>query len=68
MKASELVEILERPITVLEKAQLIMDAFTAKAPSALNIKPDKPRKKREPRKPQPSGLLDMATHEATTTS
>lgn len=35
-------------------------------PSAFNLKPATPRKKREPRKPQPNGHLDLTPHEEAT--
>ena len=43
----ELIEILERPMSTLEKALAIRTALKATAPSALNIKPKQERKKRE---------------------
>lgn len=54
----ELLEILERPVTNLEKALAIRSAITAKMPSALNIKPQVPRKKREAKQPKAVPALE----------
>lgn len=59
----ELIEILESPRSNLEKALAIRAALKAAMPSALNIKPKTERKKREARKPQPNGHLDLTPHE-----
>lgn len=51
MTDSELIEILERQVSNLEKALAIRTALNASTPSALNIKPQKERKKRQPKSP-----------------
>ena len=61
----ELLEILERPASNLEKALAIRTLLKVAQPSALNIKPKTERKKREARKPQPNGH-DTAPHEEAT--
>lgn len=53
MTDSELIEILERPVSNLEKALAIRTALKASTPSALNVKPDKQRKKRQVKIPPP---------------
>ena len=62
----ELLTILESPRSNLEKAIAIRAALQSAAPSALNIKPKTERKKRDARKPQPSGHLDLTPHEEAT--
>lgn len=63
----ELLEILERPASNLEKALAIRTLLKVAQPSALNIKPQEKRKKREARKPQPNGHLDLTPHEEAAT-
>jgi hypothetical protein len=67
----ELLEILERPVSNLEKALAIRVLLKASQPSALNIKPIQPRKKRAQRAPEikggiPGDLLNGAGHEGPT--
>lgn len=62
----ELLTILESPRSNLEKAIAIRAALKAAQPSALDIKPIVQRKKREARKPQPNGHLDLTPHEEAT--
>jgi hypothetical protein len=64
----ELLEILERPVSNLEKALAIRVLLKASQPSPLNIKPIQPRKKRAQRAPEikggiPGDLLNGASHE-----
>jgi len=69
MTFEELLTILKDPTrTDYQRAADIHAALTkASQPSALNIKPKTERKKREPRKPQPNGHLDLpAIHEEAT--
>ena len=69
MTDAEIMELLTRDCDNWQKGKVLREAFDAitkaSQPSALNIKPDKPRKKREPRKPptQSHDLLNEATHE-----
>lgn len=65
----ELLEILERPASNLEKALAIRTLLKIAQPSALNIKPQVPRKKREAKQPKPvpaHDLLNGAGHEGPT--
>ena len=68
MTYEQILEILKDPHrTDYQRAADIHAALTkATQPSALNIKPQVPRKKREARKPQPNGHLDTAPHEEAT--
>ena len=68
MTFEEIVAILKDPQrTDYQRAADIHAALTKAAqPSALNIKSQVPRKKREPRKPQPNGHLDLTPHEEAT--
>lgn len=50
----ELLQILESPRSNLEKAIAIRAALQSAAPSALNIKPQVPRKPRQVRTPKPA--------------
>ncbi len=61
MTFDEIVQILKNPQrTDYQRAADIHAALTkATQPSALNIKSQVPRKKREARKPQPNGHLDL---------
>ncbi len=69
MTFDEIVAILKDPTrTDYQRAADIHAALTkASQPSALNIKPKTERKKREPRKPQPNGHLDLTPHEEAAT-
>jgi hypothetical protein len=66
----ELLEILERPVSNLEKALAIRVLLKASQPSALNIKPQIQRKKREAKQPGRIGdtlpLANGAGHEGPT--
>ena len=62
----ELLTILESPRSNLEKAIAIRAALKAATPSAFDVKPIVQRKKREARKPQPNGHLDLTPHEEAT--
>jgi hypothetical protein len=63
----ELLEILERPVSNLEKALAIRVLLKASQPSPLNIKPQVQRKPRSPNKPKPApDLLNGASHEGPT--
>ena len=68
MTFDEIVQILKDPTrTDYQRAADIHAALTKAAqPSALNIKPKTERKKRESRKPQPNGHLDLTPHEEAT--
>lgn len=69
MTYEEILTVLKDPTrTDYQRAADIHAALTkASQPSALNIKPKTERKKREPRKPQPNGHLDLpAIHEEAT--
>lgn len=68
MSFEELLTILKDPTrTDYQRAADIHAALTKAAqPSALNIKPKTERKKRDPRKPQPNGHLDLTPHEEAT--
>jgi hypothetical protein len=62
----ELLEILERPASNLEKALAIRTLLKVAQPSAFNIKPQVQRKKREAKQPKPvptPDLLNGAGHE-----
>ena len=70
MTDAEIMELLTRDCDNWQKGKILREAFDAitkaSQPSAFNVKPDKPRKKREPRKPAPTSthdLLNEATHE-----
>lgn len=65
MTYEQILEILKDPHrTDYQRAADIHAALTkATQPSALNIKPKTERKKREARKPQPNGHLDLTPHE-----
>ena len=52
----ELLEILERPASNLEKALAIRTLLKVAQPSAFNIKPQVERKKRAPNKPKPAAV------------
>jgi hypothetical protein len=52
----ELLEILERPASNLEKALAIRVLLKASQPSVLNIKPQVERKKRAVNKPKPAAV------------
>ena len=69
MTFDEIVQILKDPTrTDYQRAADIHAALTkATQPSAFNIKPATPRKKREARKPQPNGHLDLTPHEEAAT-
>ncbi len=56
----ELLEILERPASNLEKALAIRTLLKVAQPSALNIKPKQERKKREARQPKQPALNGFA--------
>ena len=65
----ELLEILERPASNLEKALAIRTLLKVAQPSALNLKPQVQRKKREAKQPKPvpaHDLLNGAGHEGPT--
>lgn len=67
----ELLEILERPASNLEKALAIRTMLKATQPSALNIKPQVQRTKRAQKAPEikggiPGDLLNGAAHEGPT--
>lgn len=67
----ELLEILERPASNLEKALAIRTLLKATQPSALNIKPQVQRTKRAQKAPEikggiPGDLLNGAAHEGPT--
>ena len=68
MTFEEIVAILkDHTRTEYQRAADIHAALTkASQPSALNIKPKTERKKREARKPQPNGHLDLTPHEEAT--
>lgn len=69
MTENELFQVLTSDLSVWDKGKAIMELVSQKnpQPSALNIKPKTERKKREPRKPQPNGHLDLpAIHEEVT--
>ncbi len=69
MSFEELLTILKDPTrTDYQRAADIHAALTkATQPSALNIKPAAPRKKREPRAPKPNGHLDLTPREEAAT-
>ena len=68
MTENELFQVLTSDLSVWDKGKAIMELVSQKnpQPSALNNKPQVPRKKREARKPQPNGHLDLTPHEEAT--